>query len=217
MIERFTQPFWDERYGTMPALWSGNPNRHLVTETEHLVPGTALDVGCGEGADAIWLAERGWRVTAADISVVALDRARGAAVARGPEVAARITWLHADLLELAPAAGSYDLVNMQYFHLPPGIRQAVWRRMAAAVTPGGTLLVVAHDAADPHVMAHRDKDLDLFFPAAEVVEQLAEGEWLIDTNIVARWSRPGQEHDALDIVVRATRHSEVAEEAAGRH
>jgi 2-polyprenyl-3-methyl-5-hydroxy-6-metoxy-1,4-benzoquinol methylase len=80
MPEQFDQAFWDERYRSHDALWSGNPNDHLINETDGLTPGPALDVGCGEGADAVWLAERGWRVTAVDLSTVALER--GAAHAR---------------------------------------------------------------------------------------------------------------------------------------
>lgn len=74
MPEQFDQAFWDERYRSHATLWSGNPNGHLISETDGLTPGAALDVGSGEGADAIWLAERGWRVTAVDLSTVALQR-----------------------------------------------------------------------------------------------------------------------------------------------
>jgi len=93
----FSQEFWEQRYRSSPSVWSGHPNTHLVSEAADLAPGNALDVGTGEGADAVWLAERGWRVTATDISTVALDRGAGHAREAGDAVAARIDWLQADL------------------------------------------------------------------------------------------------------------------------
>ena len=93
------EAFWDGRYRSVGSVWSGRPNPHLVAEVAGLVPGTALDVGCGEGADAVWLATRGWRVTAVDISTVALERGTARAVEAGGGVAQRIDWRHADLTE----------------------------------------------------------------------------------------------------------------------
>ncbi len=93
---------WDERYRSRSTLWSGNPNAHLVSEASGLAPGAALDVGSGEGADAIWLAERGWRVTAVDFSSVALERGAARAVEVGADVAQRIDWLHEDLTDWVP-------------------------------------------------------------------------------------------------------------------
>ena len=93
----FTQEFWDARYRSADRIWSGNPNPHLVAHVAELFPRTALDVGCGEGADAIWLASLGWQVTAIDVSTVALDRAAEQAAAAGRRVADRITWQHADV------------------------------------------------------------------------------------------------------------------------
>ena len=111
--ERFTAPFWDDRYRSADRLWSGDPNTALVTETEDLEPGAALDVGSGEGGDAVWLARRGWRVTAVDVSVVGLER--GAEHA-GPELAGRITWRQADLVSWVPDA-SWDLQIALMEHL----------------------------------------------------------------------------------------------------
>jgi 2-polyprenyl-3-methyl-5-hydroxy-6-metoxy-1,4-benzoquinol methylase len=101
---------WDERYagdGDGVSLWSGRPNGTLVAEVAGLVPGTVLDVGCGEGADAIWLAQQGWQVTAVDPSRVALDRADAAARDTGVEV----TWVHAGLLGMPGGTGVHDLVS----------------------------------------------------------------------------------------------------------
>ncbi|HQZ84886.1 MAG TPA: class I SAM-dependent methyltransferase [Actinomycetota bacterium] len=131
---------WDERYTESDQMWSGEPNGALVAEVQGRSPGRALDVGCGEGADAIWLAQQGWDVTALDVSGVALERAR--AVAK--EAGADVRWLHAGLLEAALPAGAYDLVSAQYPALlrTPGNRAG--RALLDAVAPGGTLLFVHH-------------------------------------------------------------------------
>jgi 2-polyprenyl-3-methyl-5-hydroxy-6-metoxy-1,4-benzoquinol methylase len=104
------QRSWDERYADRDQVWSGQPNHTLVTETRELPPGRVLDVGCGEGADAVWLAENGWDVTALDVSRVALDRAEHHARLRG----VRVNWLHAGLVEAALPPASFDLVSAQY-------------------------------------------------------------------------------------------------------
>ena len=119
---------WDERYTESDQMWSGEPNGALVAEVQGRSPGRALDVGCGEGADAIWLAQQGWDVTALDVSGVALERAR--AVAK--EAGADVRWLHAGLLEAALPAGAYDLVSAQYPALSP----------AAYAAPSATLSAI---------------------------------------------------------------------------
>ena len=123
--------FWDERYRSADALWSGEPNAQLIAEVSELAPGSALDVGCGEGADAIWLAQRGWRVTAIDISGVALERGRAQAAVVGDDVARRIEWLCADILTWEPPAGAYDLVSAQFIHFANPQRDAFFRRLSA--------------------------------------------------------------------------------------
>ena len=138
--EVFDAAFWDARYGSAPAIWSGEPNPQLVAEVAELTPTTALDVGCGEGADAVWLAERGWQVTALDISRVALDRAAAHARAAGPEIAERITWQQADLTEGVTLTETYGLVSAQFMQLPPPQRDDLYRALAALVAGGGTLL-----------------------------------------------------------------------------
>ncbi len=136
------EEFWDGRYGEQDRIWSGAPNVALVREVTGLPPGRALDLGCGEGADAVWLAQRGWRVTAADISQVALDRAAEEAERAG--VADRIEWRRHDLATSFPD-GSYDLVSASYLHSPVQLpREEVLRKAAAAVVPGGTLLITGH-------------------------------------------------------------------------
>lgn len=101
---------WDERYAERELIWSGKPNGSLVAEVADLPPGRALDVGCGEGADAVWLAQRGWQVTGLDVSEVALGRAQALAAAVGVQVA----WVNASLSAYSPAAPGFDLVTVQY-------------------------------------------------------------------------------------------------------
>src|ERR1700684_3887338 len=108
---------WDDRYSG-DALWSGQPNPMLVHYAAGLAPGRVLDVGSGEGADAIWLATQGWTVTGAAISPVVLERAATFAAEAGPDVAARVSWQQADLLAWAPPESHFDLVSAQFVHLP---------------------------------------------------------------------------------------------------
>jgi SAM-dependent methyltransferase len=168
---RYTRQFWDERYGATTRLWSGKPNEQLVAQASELPPGEALDAGCGEGADAIWLAARGWTVTAVDVSVVALERGAEHARAQGDAVAGRISWQQADLLTWAPDRGRYDLVSAQFMHLPAPAFQDMNRRLAEAVRPGGTLLIVLHHPDDVHANVGRPTDHPGMFP---LVEQLAD-------------------------------------------
>jgi SAM-dependent methyltransferase len=180
--EAFDAAFWDARYSSAHSLWSGNPNPHLVTEADGLAAGTALDAGAGEGADAIWLARRGWRVTAVDISGVALDRAAAHAAAAGDDVAKLIQWQREDLLGWAPPERAYDLVNAQYLHLPTRLRQEIYARLAAAVADGGTLLIVAHHPLDLHTTMPRPQRPELFFTGDELAAELGGDGWEIVTN-----------------------------------
>jgi SAM-dependent methyltransferase len=194
--------FWDERYGGSEKLFSGNPNGVLVTEVADLPPGHALDVGCGEGGDALWLARRGWRVTAVDISRVALDRAAAA----GAEVADRIAWARADLAVTPPPAGSFDLVSVQYFPLPHQPDHAAVRRLLAAVAAGGTLLVAGHDLADLPPGHESDFDPADFYQPAEIGALLGEG-WtvLVDETRLRTAPAPEGTRHARDTVLRARR------------
>jgi SAM-dependent methyltransferase len=142
--DRAVQAAWDSRYADRDQMWSGQPNGALVAEVAELSPGRVLDVGCGEGADAIWLAKAGWNVTALDVSGVALERA--SAQARDADV--DIRWVHAGLAEAQLPPASFDLVSAQYPALLRTSDAAAERALLAAVAPGGVLLVVHHAGMD---------------------------------------------------------------------
>jgi SAM-dependent methyltransferase len=193
--EVFDAAFWDARYGSAPAIWSGAPNPQLVAEAAQLTPTTALDVGCGEGADAAWLAEHGWQVTALDISRVALDRAAAHARSAGPEIAERITWQQADLTEGVTMSETYGLVSAQFMHLPQPQRDNVYRALAALVATDGTLLVVGHHPSDLETAAHlRPHHPELLFTADEIVALLDPADW----QIVTAEARPRSVADGED-------------------
>jgi SAM-dependent methyltransferase len=138
----FGAAYWEERYRDGGGASRRDPSPSLLTEAADLAPGSALDAGCGWGADAMWLAARGWRVTAVDVSPAAVDEARRAAAAADSEAGARVTWLRADLSTWNPDH-RFDLVTSHYVHVP-GPPEALFARLASWVAPGGTLLVVGH-------------------------------------------------------------------------
>lgn len=149
--------FWEDHYGRHERVWSGRANPVLVDVVELLPPGTALDLGCGEGGDAIWLAGLGWRVTAVDLSVTALDRAAADAATAG--VAERIDFQRHDLAVTFPS-GAFDLVSAQYLHSPVEFpRDRVLRAAASAVTHGGLLLIVDHASISPGSWAEPEETL----------------------------------------------------------
>ncbi|BBZ43544.1 class I SAM-dependent methyltransferase [Mycobacterium parmense] len=154
--------FWEERYRSSAQVWSGRVNARLAEVAAELPAGRALDLGCGEGADALWLAERGWRVTAVDVSATALHRAKDAASRRN--LLDRIDFERHDLNETFPQ-GPFDLVSAQYLHSPARLeREGVLRRAADQVSPGGVLLIVDHGEAPPWAERH-----DHSFPSVEDV------------------------------------------------
>ena len=135
---------WDERYAGTEFEWTTLPNQFVAAELAGLPPGRALDLAAGEGRNSVWLAERGWLVTAVDFSRVGLDKGRKLVTARGVDEA-RIDWILADLCDYEPHQGSFDLVLVAYFQVGAELRAAVLARAAAALAPDGTLLVVGHD------------------------------------------------------------------------
>lgn len=146
------QQFWEDRYLSTERVWSGRVNPRLAEVAADLPPGRALDLGCGEGADALWLADRGWRVVAVDVSDTALQRARAAASAQN--AFGRIDFQRHNLNETFPQ-GMFDLISAQYFHSPARLdREDVLRHAAERVNPGGVLLIVDHGAVPPWAQHH---------------------------------------------------------------
>lgn len=200
-----SREFWDARYASRERIWSGEPNRQLVADAASLAPGRALDVGSGEGADALWLAARGWRVTAVDVSSVAIARASALAAGRGEVIASRITFEQADVRTWSPPLAAYDLVTAQYLHPSPDVRPRLVRRLADAVAPGGVLLYVGHDPSDLDVVSHGHPELR---PAAsEIAGLLDPADW--DVEVAVARPRPAQVDGRTlalhDAVVRARR------------
>lgn len=186
---------WDARYRDAGRLWTGLVNPALPIEVSDLTPGVALDVGSGEGADARWLADRGWHVTAVDISQVAIDRAREV------DPRAAITWLCADLTADDVPGRNFDLVTVHYFPMKVADRH-VARHLVEAVGPGGTLLVVSH--APEGVRAH-GFDPDDYVQPAEIAAML-DGDWTIVTKETRERGRAaGGGHHINDVVLRAQR------------
>jgi SAM-dependent methyltransferase len=154
MADHLDRDAWERRWAEVlrehgDAVAGRPPNEHLLGLAGSLpAPGAALDAGCGHGAESIWLAGLGWRVTAVDFAQPALDRGRATAEALGTEVAARIEWVQGDLGTWVPPTGRFDLVLSLYVHIAGSVPEAVGR-LAAAVAPGGSLLVVGHLPVDP--------------------------------------------------------------------
>lgn len=135
---------WDRRYAGREFVWSAEPNRFLVPEVEGLEPGRALDLAAGEGRNAVWLATRGWAVTAVDWSEVGLEKGRRLA----EHQAVTVDWVLADLREYEPPGRAFDLVITLYLQPPAEVRHLVWRKAAGAVAGGGRLIVIGHDLAN---------------------------------------------------------------------
>ncbi|WP_205475220.1 cyclopropane-fatty-acyl-phospholipid synthase family protein [Nocardioides sp. SYSU D00038] len=201
----FTQEFWDERYAGSDRVWSGRPNQRLVEQVEDLEPGTAIDVGCGEGADAVWLARRGWTVTGVDVSQVAVDRA--ARHAAEEDVADRATFARVDVVAGDGLPGTADLVTASFVHVPPAVFDEVYRALAAAVRPGGRLLVLAHHPDDEHT-GQRNPQLTQLLFGPEAVTRLLGEEWEVEVAAAQRREARNVEGDVVDFtdtVVRARR------------
>ncbi len=197
---------WDERYTTHELIWRAEPNRFLVEEVASMKPGRALDLACGEGRNALWLAEKGWQVTGVDFSSVGLAKARRLALERRVEV----RWLKADVLEWNPPEATFDLVIVMYLQLPADARHRVLSRAASALASGGTLLVVGHDSTNLTGGTGGPQDPALLFSPEDVASDLPG----LDVERAERVRRPvTTEHgevDAIDALVRAVRASGTA-------
>ena len=164
----FAREDWNARYAGTELLWTAQPNRLFAAEIEGIEPGRALDVACGEGRNAVWLAELGWQVTGIDFSDVALGKAAELARARGVEV----EWVAADVLVHEPPPGAFDLVAVLYLQLPHDELARALRRAARAVAPGGALIVLGHDTRNLTDGYGGPRDPSVLFTPADVVASL---------------------------------------------
>jgi SAM-dependent methyltransferase len=193
---------WDELYASHELVWTAEANRFVVEELAGLAAGRALDLGTGEGRNAIWLAERGWQVTAVDFSAVGLAKAAELAAGHG---VTGVRWVEADLREYQPGPAAYDLVLLAYVHLPPDEFGALLQMAASALAPGGTLLVVGHDVdnivqghggpQDPRIL-HRVQDVVAALPGL-AIQRAEQAQRPVLTG--------DGERAAIDSVVRAQR------------
>jgi ubiquinone/menaquinone biosynthesis C-methylase UbiE len=196
---------WNRRYAAGDPHGTTTPNEFLAAEIEVLPPGSALDLACGAGRNAVWLAERGWRVTAVDFSSVALGRARELASAR--QVA--VEWIEADVLAWTPPARHYDLVTMLYLQLPTAERRVALRRAAESVRPGGTLLVVGHDLLNLTEGWAGPSQPDVLFTPDDIVAELAEFEVAKAERVRRRLEDNEGIHEAIDALIRVQRPTSV--------
>ncbi len=195
------QAAWDSRYSGRDLVWGAGPNRFVETEVAALPAGRAIDLGTGEGRNAIWLAERGWRVTAVDFSAVGLERAARLAAERGVSV----DWVKADLLSYEPAAGGYDLVLIAYIHLPPADLGHLLRAAAAGVAPGGTLLVVGHDRDNLDRGYAGPQDPDILYTVPALTAELGGLAIRRAEQVTRPVATDDGERVAIDTLVRAER------------
>lgn len=197
---------WDARYDASDLVWGADANRWMVAEADQLRPGRALDLACGEGRNALWLAHRGWQVTGVDFSSVALARAAQLALQAG--LADQLTWVQADVHDTGSWGGPFDLVVVAYLHLPAAERREVLRATTDVMAVGGTLLVIAHDLTNLAEGVGGPQDPTVLFTPQDVVADLAG----IPQVVVERAERvyrpvatPEGERNAIDALVRVHR------------
>lgn len=207
MTHSFDKTYWDQTWTgeRAPAMSSGDPNPHLINEIGGLEPGTALDAGCGAGAEAIWLAAQGWDVTGADVADAALDYAKDRATAAG--VSDRVRWVQADLSSWAPET-QYDLVTTHYAH--PAMPQLdFYERIAEWVAHGGILLIVGHlhhGHGDSHGDSHPPAEASA--TADSITDRLDPVDWNVVTAEESQRTMVGPGGRTItidDVVVRAVR------------
>lgn len=203
---------WDLRYAATALVWSSTPNQFVESELAELEPGRALDVATGEGRNAIWLADRGWDVTAVDFSLTGLDKARSLQTRHENGRDLHIDWVHADVLEYDPGAREFDLVVIAYLQLPAEERRTAVRRAFDALVAGGTFFLVAHDSTNLVEGTGGPQYPPVLYTAEDVLADL-DGERfeVVRAERVARTVEPNHEHPgepartAYDALVRLSR------------
>ena len=192
---------WDSRYSATDTMWSEEPNVFLVEKVADLEPGRALDLGCGEGRNALWLAGRGWDVTAVDFSSVAIDRGRRWAEQRGLTV----DFQAADVIDFVPESAAYDLVIVFYLQLPHDEVRTVLGHASTALVPGGTILVVAHDLDNLERGYGGPPTADVLYTSDLVTEALGQLDVVQAGQVTRMVSTPQGERAAIDTLVLARR------------
>ena len=195
---------WDERYSSAEFEWTTRPNQFVAAELADLAPGRALDLAAGEGRNAVWLAERGWSVTAVDFSRVGLDKGRRLGAARGIDDGL-LDWVVADLADYRPDRGAFDLVLIAYFQAGAELRAKVLVRAAAALAPRGTLLVVGHDLANLTEGVGGPQDPDVLYTPEAIAAELPGLRVLRAGQVYRTVERDGGTATAIDTLVRAER------------
>jgi SAM-dependent methyltransferase len=195
---------WDERYSGTEFEWTTRPNQFVAAELADLPPGRALDLAAGEGRNTVWLAGRGWRVTAVDFSRVGLEKGRKLSAARGvPE--GQVDWIVADLHDYQPEPGGYDLVLIAYFQVSPKVRATVLGRAAAALAPGGTAFIVAHDLTNLTDGTGGPQDPEVLYTPEAVRAELPGLRILRAERVRRTVERDCGPATAIDTLVRAVR------------
>jgi SAM-dependent methyltransferase len=202
----YDRDFWEQLWAKMLREHADKvglrpPNPHLTAELAALPAGRALDAGCGHGAETLWLAAHGWRVTALDFSASVLAHVRATASALAPEIAARIDTVEGDLGTWAPAPEAYDLVVCLYVHIAGSV-EAMVQRMASGVAPGGTLFMVGHRPVDPATGAPTAAASQVQVSVEAAVAALDADHWEL---VVAQERLRFQAGTGVDAVIRARR------------
>ena len=195
---------WDERYADTELVWGLEPNRFVRAQCERLPIGRAVDLACGEGRNALWLARMGWKALGLDFSAVAIQRAQALTEKERPSTAARLTWQVADVTTTPIKRGAYDLALISYLHLPPEQNAAVFRSAAHGLAPRGRLIVVGHDRRNLREGVSGPQDEFRLYDAGTIREVLADVPDLV-VELGETVTRPTDDGDALDTLVRARR------------
>ncbi|MBN9611570.1 MAG: hypothetical protein BGO26_10350 [Actinobacteria bacterium 69-20] len=197
---------WDARYAASELIWGAGPNRFVAQHTADLPPGRAVDIACGEGRNAVYLAERGWHVTGVDFSAKALEKARQleAAMAQQHSVIP-VTWICADALIFTP--DPVDLAMIVYAHLPAAVRRTVLKRAAAALRPGGRILVIGHNTRNITDGTGGPQNPEILYTATDIIDDLGKvaPDMLVEVAAEPLREVPGAPRPAIDTVVLARR------------
>jgi SAM-dependent methyltransferase len=195
---------WDERYSGTDFVPNTRPNQFVAAELAGLAPGRALDLAAGAGRNTVWLAERGWRVTAVDFSRVGLDNGRKLSAARGVDEA-QVDWIVADLGDYEPEPGAYDLALVSYLQVPPQLRATVLARAAAALVPGGTAFVIGHDLTNLTEGVGGPQDPEVLYTPEAIRAELPGLRILRAERVQRTVEQDGGAATAVDTLVRAVR------------